>query len=293
MKALKEKAYAKINLYLDVLCKREDGFHDIKTVMHSVSLCDEVTVAISPARTSTIKLSVEGNVYIPSDGKNLAYKAASLFLEKLGIFANVNIKLVKKIPVAAGLAGGSSDAAAVLRAMNRLYKRPLTLAALCKLGAELGSDVPYCIMGKTAICEGRGELITPISTNIRLHTVIATANEYVSTPAAYSALDRHYSDFDGTVKTGGEEHYAHLIRGLNCGRLAPEGIFNVFEASVLPSCPHATEIKQKMLEFGAVCAMMSGSGPSVFGIFENKSKAQMAAARLLELGYSSYCSESC
>ena len=203
MKALKEKAYAKINLYLDVLCKREDGFHDIKTVMHSVSLCDEVTVAISPARTSTIKLSVEGNVYIPSDGKNLAYKAASLFLEKLGIFANVNIKLVKKIPVAAGLAGGSSDAAAVLRAMNRLYKRPLTLAALCKLGAELGSDVPYCIMGKTAICEGRGELITPISTNIRLHTVIATANEYVSTPAAYSALDRHYSDFDGTVKTGG------------------------------------------------------------------------------------------
>ena len=240
-----------------------------------------------------MRLSATGDFYVPTDSRNLAYAAAVKFHERLGINAAVDIRLVKRIPVAAGLAGGSSDTAATLRALNRLYKRPFSLSALCAIGAELGSDVPYCILGKTALCEGRGEKITRISTNMHLFTVIATANEYVSTPEAYSALDRHYSDFDGTVPTGGEEHYALLISGLSEGKLLPSALFNAFEAPILPRCPRASEIKAVMLQLGAECAMMSGSGSSVFGIFKTKNEAKLAQADLRKLGYLSHYAESC
>ena len=131
MRAVKETANAKINLYLDVLGIREDGYHEIKTVMHTVSLCDELIVGIADARTTTVSLTCEGNPYLPQDGRNLAVKAAELFLNRLGKTATVTIKLKKRIPVAAGLAGGSSDAAAVLRALNKLFHRPFTRSALC------------------------------------------------------------------------------------------------------------------------------------------------------------------
>ena len=142
MQVIKEKACAKVNLYLDVIARREDGFHDIKTVMHSVSLCDEVTVSYSPSQKTQVRISVQGNQYIPTDARNLAVRAASLYLEKAQLSADITIALKKHIPVAAGLAGGSSDAAAVLRACNRIFGRLFTERALAKMAAELGSDVP-------------------------------------------------------------------------------------------------------------------------------------------------------
>ena len=292
MRAVRETANAKINLYLDVLGIREDGYHEIKTVMHTVSLCDELVVGIADARTTTVSLTCEGNPYLPQDGRNLAVKAAELFLNRLGETATVTIKLKKRIPVAAGLAGGSSDAAAVLRALNKLFHRPFTRSALCELGSALGSDVPYCIMGKTALCTGRGEQLDYIYGEPSLSLVVAIANEFVSTPEAYSALDAHYSGFTVENASGGKEKYDLIAAGLSVGELVPSGLFNAFEGAILPRCPGATAIKEEMLKLGAVGALMSGSGPSVFGIFESDEAAQSAEAALSALGYRAFAAHS-
>jgi 4-diphosphocytidyl-2-C-methyl-D-erythritol kinase len=288
MKEIKERANAKINLYLDVLSKREDGFHDIKTVMHSVKFGDEITVTSVPAQTTSVKLTVIGSKYLPTDNRNLAVKAAHLFLERAKLSCEVNIKLLKRIPIAAGLAGGSSDAAAVLRAMNKIHSRLFSISALSELAAELGSDVAYCLYGKTALCEGRGEKITRLPLKINQAFVIAIANEYVSTPAAYKALDELYSDFNGEKKTNGEAHYNLLISSLDDGKIEADGLFNVFEGAVLPTCEGARSIKAKLLELGAVGAMMSGSGPSVFGVFDDIEAAKAACFVLRDLNYKAY-----
>ena len=292
MNAFKEKAYAKINLYLDVVSKREDGFHEIKTVMHTVSLSDNVTVAVRPSRKLSIELSVDGAVFLPNDSKNLAYRAAELFFERLGATASVRIKLVKRIPISAGLAGGSSDAAAVLRALNRLYKRPFTQKALMNIGAELGSDVPYCIVGKTALCEGRGEKITKLSCEPSLNVVVARADERVSTPIAYADLDLKYDDFKSYDSTKNEEMLAALVSSLNSGEITEGGFFNVFESVVFDKCPKAKELKSVMLTLGADVSMMSGSGPSVFGVFKTEEEAKHTKNKLVELGYLAYSAKS-
>ena len=180
MTSVKERAYAKINLFLDVLTKREDGFHEINTVMHTVSLCDEITVSIFSKGHRGVRLCLDGNKKLPTDGKNLAYSAAKLFLDRAMIDCEVGIKLVKRIPVAAGLAGGSTDAAAVLRAMNKLFSKPLSDKVLLELASTLGSDVPYCLLGGTALCSGRGEKIERLNSNIRLNAVVAVANDGVA-----------------------------------------------------------------------------------------------------------------
>ena len=288
MIAVKEKAYAKINLFLDVVSKREDGFHEIKTVMHTVSLCDEVTLFYTPSDKTNIRVSVDGNKFLPQDSRNLAYRAAQLYLDKCALTASVDIKLKKRIPVAAGLAGGSSDAAAVLRAMNKANRRLLTDKALSELSAELGSDVPYCLMGKTALCEGRGEKMTRLPDVYLGYAVIAIADEFVSTPKAYAALDGVFSDFDGTVKTGGNEKFPILKSAINEGEIDIKGLFNVFERAVLPDCPKATEIKAELLSLGAKAALMSGSGPSVFGIFDTLSKAELAKEALVKKGFGAF-----
>ncbi len=285
MNAIKEKAYAKINLYLDVLGIRADGFHEIKSVMHSVSLADDVLVSVLPAKELSIKLSIEGSRYLPNDSKNLVYKAAQMFAERLGVYGEIRIKLVKRIPVAAGLAGGSSDAAATLRALNKLYKRPFTIKALAKMGAELGSDVPYCVVGKTALCEGRGECISHIKTSSYINAVIVSTNEYVSTPDAYKSLDKLYADFDGSVRSGGDVYYEKLMREFEGGKIPFEGMFNIFESAVLPNCEKAAVVKELLVSLGALNAMMSGSGPSVFGVFENKKAAQNAEQKIKDQGY--------
>ena len=280
MRAVKEKANAKINLFLDVIALRDDGFHDIKTVMHSVSLCDEITVSYMPSAVTKIKMQLAGNRYLPIDEKNLAVRAARLYLEMAHKTALIEIKLDKRIPVAAGLAGGSSDAAATLRAMNRLFGKLFTERALFKMAAKLGSDVPYCLYGKTALCEGRGEIITKLPDTVRLNAVIAIANERVSTPTAYGSLDEMYSSFDGSISSLGDCYYAELLKSLESGSFANNALFNIFEGAVLPMCPKAAGIKKRMYELGATAALMSGSGPSVFGIFENEAKAKVACESL-------------
>lgn len=292
MTTIKERANAKINLYLDVLSKREDGFHEVKTVMHSVKFGDEITVTSLPAEKTTVKLSVIGCKFLPTDIRNIAVKAAYLFLERAKLTREVTIKLIKHIPVAAGLAGGSSDAAAVLRALNKIHSKLFSVSALTALAAELGSDVAYCLYGKTAFCEGRGEKITKIPTSITSAFVIAIANERVSTPAAYKELDRIYSDFSGDIKTSGEEKYRLLCDSLTRGEIDSRGLFNVFEDAVLQNCSGASAIKAKLIELGARGAMMSGSGPAVFGIFDDITEATKAARILREMRFKAYYAES-
>ena len=280
MRAVKEKANAKINLYLDVIAKREDGFHDIKTIMHSISLADEITVMYSPSDEQNIRVSIKGNNFLPTDERNLAYRAAKLYLDTANKNASIDIRLDKRIPIVAGLAGGSSDAAATLRAMNRIFDKMFSERALFKMAEQLGSDVPYCLYGKTALCEGRGEIITKLPDTLKLNVVIAIANEHVSTPAAYSVLDSMYSSFDGSKETGGEEYYASIIDSIKKGKPNRDNLFNIFEGVVLPKCKGASRIKKRLLELGASAALMSGSGPSVFGIFENEKQAKKAVEYL-------------
>ena len=292
MRVQKEKAYAKINLYLDVVAMRPDGFHDIKSVMHTVSLCDEITVKYAPSSKTSIKISVTGNKFLPLDNKNLAYKAAALFLERLSLSADIEISIVKNIPVAAGLAGGSADAAAVLKTMNKVFGRAFSEKALYSIAAELGSDIPFCLYGKTALCEGRGEIMTKLPDGISSVFVIAVGNEHISTPSAYKKLDEIFSSFDGSVNTGGDKYYDKLMEDIKIGKLSENSLFNVFEAAVLPTCPYASKIKEELLRLGASAALMSGSGPSVFGLFDDKQDAQRAASELIKLGFNAFVAES-
>ncbi len=288
MMTIKERANAKVNLYLDVLAKREDGFHDIRTVMHSVTFGDELVISVEPSPETSVRISVGGNKYLPTDSRNLAVKAALLFLERAKITASIGISMKKRIPVAAGLAGGSSDAAAVLRALNKIYGRLFSIPALNSIAAELGSDVVYCLYGRCALCEGRGEVITKIRSNLNYYIVIAIGNEHMSTPAAYKALDSLYSDFDGSCTTGGDELFGILMSSLKNNTVDEKGIFNVFEKAVLPLCPGAARIKSIFSSLGARAAMMSGSGPSVFGIFDTLSEAKAACFALRREGFKAY-----
>lgn len=292
MRIQKETANAKINLYLDVVAMRDDGFHDIKSIMHTVSLCDEITVKYTPSKNTVIRLSVSENKYLPTDSKNLAYKAAALFLEKASICANIEISMKKRIPVAAGLAGGSADAAAVLKAMNKIFGRMFTDRALSAIGAELGSDIPFCLYGKTALCEGRGEIMTKLPDTLDQCFVIAVANEHISTPLAYKRLDEIYNSFDGSRKSPGKDCYSALISDMQSGKLSNAGLFNIFEDAVLPICRGATEIKRKMIELGAKASLMSGSGPSVFGVFADEKQARYAEAELCRLGFNAHFARS-
>ena len=292
MTSVKEHAYAKINLYLDVIAKREDGFHEIKTVMHTVSLCDEIVVSILPSDKRNIKLTVSGNYKLPTDSRNLTYRAAELFLDRMLTDGEVHIHLNKSIPVAAGLAGGSADAAAVLRALNKLYKRPFTEKCLLGMAAELGSDVPFCLIGGTALCTGRGEEMKRLDNKLSLYTVIAVADEHISTPQAYAGLDEMYDDFSTGEIGEGNEHYGALMSSLGDGVLTKMKLYNIFENSVLPICSGAETIKNKLLQLGATHALMSGSGPSVFGIFTDKASAESAAAVLVEDGFRAYFAQS-
>ena len=285
-----EFAHAKVNLFLDVISRRRDGFHNIKTVMHSVSLADVIEVSAEPSEESSFELEILGAPTLPTDG-NLAITAARCFLEAAKLTARVKIRLEKNIPLSAGLAGGSSDAAAVLRAMDKIFGVPLTSDELVGVASRIGSDVPYCLMGGTALCEGRGELITPLHAPRPMIFVIAIACESVSTPEAYSALDRLYSDFDGSVTRGGEAAYRALSDFL-LGAPLPEKLYNIFEDAVLPECGGARDIKKLMLAEGAHTALMSGSGPSVFGVFDTEEMAESVKNKLLALGYRAYTAHS-
>ena len=280
MTSVKERAFAKINLFLEVTGKLENGFHELKTVMHSVTLFDDVTVSYSPSRSTEVHIEIEGNKRLPHDARNLAVRAAELFMERSCKQGIIYIKMVKRIPIAAGLAGGSSDAAATLRAMNRIFDGCFTERMLLSMAAELGSDVPYCLVGGTALCRGRGEIITKLPDPKPENFVIAIASERVSTPSAFAELDRAYSDFDGTKPLLGSPYFSRLDAGISDGVIASDGLYNNFEEVILPGCPGAARIKERMLALGAVGALMSGSGPSVYGIFESREAAESSAKAL-------------
>lgn len=292
MTAVKELAYTKINLFLDACEKRSDGFHELRTVMHSLSLADEVTLILNNTSRRSIRLVVEDNRFLPTDSKNLAYLAAESFLNKSGIDADITLKLKKRIPVGGGLGGGSSDAAAVLRGLNRLFKRPFTDKMLLETSKSLGSDVPFCLIGGTALCLGRGEKIHRINAPIRLHTVIVNSGEHISTPWAFRELDRAYNDFDGSVVSPGQEIFSRIIPTLEQGRVSADIAFNIFEEPILNICPKAKALKDRLMLEGASFAMMSGSGSSVFGVFENEQIAKSVEYNLRSEGVNAHYAHS-
>jgi len=265
-----EVAYAKLNLYLDVVGKRPDGFHDLKSVMHTVTLADTVTVNAKLADYSCITVEMIDSD-IPGDERNLAYLAAEAFLEETGISAAVTVRVEKRIPDRAGLGGGSADCAATLRALNALFAYPLSKEALLSLGARLGSDVPFCILGGTRLCEGRGEKMTAYPME-DMHFVIAVPeDERVETPKAYALLD---GAFDGYKNDDGALHEMLFSFFEEDGL---DGIYNAFEGVILPMSPQAAALRSRFISLGARAAMMTGSGTAVFGVFDSEESARYAA----------------
>lgn len=288
-----ERANAKINPYLDVVGVRENGYHNIVSIMQTVSLCDLVTVDFHPGVHTSIRISASGNDQMPTDCRNLAWRAAEKYLQRVQRSGSVQIIIQKNIPMAAGLAGGSADAAAVLRALNRLCGSPLTAEELCEVGVTLGADVPFCIRGGSALVEGIGELLSEIPAMPQGHLVVACRGEGVSTPWAYGALDekygKHYSQSTATeaVKHITEEWQNQSLL-TSCAQF-----YNVFEEVVPGVQGHVEALKQIMRDGGAVRAMMSGSGPSVFGVFEGQEAAFETCARLREAGAAAFVCHPC
>ena len=284
-----EQAYAKINLCLDVTGKRENGYHEIDGVMQSVSLCDFVTVGFTPAQETRITLTAEGNPDMPTDERNLAYKAALRLLEAAETAGEVSIYIQKRIPMAGGLAGGSTDGAAVLRGLNRLLPKPLSTEALCALGSRLGADVPFCIAGGAMRTQGIGDVLTPVPSMPFCHLVIARRGEGVSTPWAYGKLDEIYADFSGE-KPRPDASLSKLLKALAEGELSTvcDAVYNIFEPVVAALQGDVDYLREIMLQYGASVARMSGSGPSVFGVFLSEEAAEAACRALRSEGAVAY-----
>ena len=289
-----ERANAKINLYLDIVGRRENGYHDLYTVMQTVSLCDLITVDYRPEIHTSIRLQASGNDKMPLDSRNLAWRAAELFLQTVKRTGVVTITIEKHIPMAAGLAGGSTDAAAVLRALNRLCGSPLSVEELCEIGVKLGADVPFCIVGGCAVAEGIGEVLTPtVGLAKDSALVVACMGEGVSTPWAYGELDRL---FDGFSQKRTTEKGENLVTSLQNGATnAVIGLdcYNVFEHVVPQIQPYVDRIKSLMKDNGATVSMMSGSGPSVFGLFETVETASDACEKLRQMGADAFVCHPC
>ena len=285
MSTLSLSAHAKINLFLDITGRRPDGYHTISGVMQSISLADTVTLTLTPiAEDETPRHTLTcTNPDLPTDGKNLALRAAEAFFGVTGTGnTHLHVHIEKHIPAAAGMAGGSTDAAAVLKGLNELMGHPLTHEALCRVGLSLGADVPFCITGGAQITEGVGEILTPCAQLPPCYLVVACAGEGVSTPAAYKKLDELYGNFDGTAYVPKAEALAAQLQALDDGDLVGAGksAYNIFESAVLPTHSKAGYIKRALASAGAIFAMMSGSGPSVFGVFDDENAAQAAADKL-------------
>lgn len=275
MDRLELNALGKINLGLDVLGRRDNGYHDVRMVMQSVYVYDRICV--EKKKNAGIEISTNLG-YLPVNENNLAYKAAKLLMDEFSIEEGVKIHLEKHIPVAAGMAGGSSDAAAVLHGLNRMFGLGLSREDLMKRGLELGADVPYCIMRGTALAEGIGEVLTPLPKIPKCFALIAKPPIIVSTKTVYEKLDSleivEHPDIDG------------IIEGLNQGNLEMicGSMGNVLEKVTIEDYPVIEEIKNVMKENGAINAMMSGSGPTVFGIYKERKQAKAAGEKIRTLG---------
>lgn len=271
MREIKLKALAKINLGLDVVRKREDGYHEVRMIMQTVRLYDQIKLTMKEKPGITMKTNL---FYLPANEENLAYKSAKLLMEEFGIKKGLKIDLKKFIPVAAGMAGGSSDAAAVLVGVNRMFQLGLTKKELMKRGVTIGADVPYCIMRGTALAEGIGEKLTPLPSMPSCYILIAKPAIHVSTKFVYTNLRanelKEHPDIDGQIQA--------LQKGDLYGLAEKMG--NVLETVTIPAYPVIGEIKKAMMSKGAVGAMMSGSGPTVFGLFDDEKKARHAYEKL-------------
>ena len=283
-----ERANAKINTYLNIQSRREDGYHNIVSVMQTVSLCDLVTVGFQPALQSRISLSVSGNSDLPVDCRNLAWRAAEHFLQHTSLSGEVQILIQKHIPASAGLGGGSADAAAVLRALNHLCGDSLSIEELCKIGLTLGADVPFCIRGGTMLSTGVGEKLERIAPMPACTLVIAVGEEGVSTPQAYAALDEKYGFFEYPREENTDVHELIDLWQNDAPAAACTCFYNIFEDVIAEQNSDVDAIKRLMRKGGATCAMMSGSGPSVFGVFEVQSEAEATCSSLQEMGYKAF-----
>ena len=263
------KALAKINLGLDVLRRREDGYHEVKMIMQTISLHDDLEIR----RIKTPEIQVKTNLYyLPTNENNLVYKAAKLLMDEFGIKEGVAIQLKKRIPVAAGMAGGSTDGAAVLWGMNQMYGLGLSRQELMERGVKLGADVPYCVRRGTALAEGIGERLSVLPSMPKCTILIAKPGISVSTKFVYENLHANdlkpeqHPDVDRMIEAMKEKNLDLL-----CERMG-----NVLETVTIPAYPVIQEIKEHMMACGAAGAMMSGSGPTVFGIFHSPVQAKAA-----------------
>ncbi|ADL42317.1 4-diphosphocytidyl-2C-methyl-D-erythritol kinase [Caldicellulosiruptor obsidiansis OB47] len=268
---MKLKAYAKINLALDVLSKREDGYHEIRTIMQTVDLYDIINIEKIEEDNIIVTTSSEN---IPTDNKNHAYIAASLLKERFGVKQGVRIHIEKNIPVSAGLAGGSTDAAAVLKGLNEIFELNLSEQQLMEIGREIGADVPFCLVGGTALCEGIGEKVIKLKSAPQMNILIAKPEVYVSTQAVYEALD-----LSKVKKRPNIEAMISAIEEGNVKEIA-KNLCNVLEVVTVNQYPVINRVKDIMRNNNALGTVMTGSGPAVFGIFSNRYDALKAAERL-------------
>ena len=279
MNQIRLKALAKINLGLDVLRRKEDGYHDVKMIMQPINLHDSIYMKKIEEKEIRIRTNL---YYLPNNENNLAYKAAKILMDEFDLPGGISIHLKKVIPVAAGMAGGSSDGAAVLFGMNKMYGLKLSMQELMDRGVKRGADVPYCIMRGTALAEGIGEKLTALPSMPKCHILIAKPPISVSTKFVYENL--HANDLKPEDHPPVDVQLAALEEG-NLEKLVAH-MGNVLERVTVPEYPVINEIKQKMMDHGALGAMMSGSGPTVFGIFTSYAKAKEAYQAIERSGLS-------
>lgn len=275
MDTISLKALAKINLGLDVVRRREDGYHEVRMVMQTIHLYDRLEME----KTATQGIELSTNLsYLPVNENNLVYRAGKLLMDEFGITEGIKVYLNKRIPVAAGMAGGSTDAAAMLYGMNELFELGLSREQLMERGVRIGADVPYCLMRGTALAEGIGEILTPLAPMVKCPVLIAKQAISVSTSFVYQNLkldaDTKHPDIDRLIKD---------IRKQDLGAIAGD-MGNVLESVTIPNYPVIAQIKEQMMDSGAINAMMSGSGPTVFGLFEEEETAQAAYQKMKESG---------
>ena len=270
MDKIELKAYGKINIGLDVIRKREDGYHDLDMIMQTVGVYDDVIISREDGtQTYEIEVSTDADI-LPNDKGNLAFMAAKVLMEAYDIKSKVKIHINKRIPIAGGMAGGSADCAAVLRGVNKLFQLGLTDEQLQEYGVKLGADVPYCIAGGTKRAQGIGEILTDLPTPPKCYVIIAKPDAFVSTKFVYShirpAQIENHPDIDGII----ESIKAGDLYGM-CEKIA-----NVMEDVTIPEYPIIQKVKDILKSNGAVNALMSGSGPTVFGIYDDEEKAKQS-----------------
>lgn len=272
MDKLQLKAYGKINLGLDVIRKRPDGYHDLDMIMQMVDVCDDVIIE----KKAGEEIVVKADAAVLSNGKdNLAYMAAKMLFDEFGIKSGVEITIHKRIPIAGGMAGGSSDCATTLIGINEMFNLGLSKQQLMERGVKLGADVPYCVLGGTAIARGIGEVLTPLPTPPQCHVIIAKPPISVSTAYVYGHIRP-----DEITKRPDIEQMTLAIKEQDLNKLS-DLLYNVMEEVTVSEYPVIEKLKSIMLENGALNSIMSGSGPTVFGLFDDREKAQ-AAMRALD-----------